>query len=111
MTLEEVLADMRGDAAVLRRNGDDRTASVLERFARHVAGAAEDYLAWLDESDARLQSGHGVEWLRARYPEWFRQGHARMNGRHRQYRQVVIPRRADPEAAREAGRQAGAQAA
>jgi hypothetical protein len=44
MTLEQLLADWRGDAQVLRRRGYDRDAGQMERFAEAVAWAAEDYL-------------------------------------------------------------------
>jgi len=39
------------------------------------------------------------------------QGHARMRNGRREYLQVVVPRRANPSAAREAGREAGRKSA
>lgn len=108
MTLDQVIADWRGDAAVLRRRGNEHDAELIEQMCREVADASEDFTRWLNEGDAYLRSGHGPEWLRARFPMWEREGHARMNGRKREYRQVVIPRRADPATERELGRHAGA---
>ncbi|MBA2683466.1 MAG: hypothetical protein H0U66_03115 [Gemmatimonadaceae bacterium] len=103
--LEQVLADMRGEAAVLRRHGDTRTADVLDGTVDRVKSAAEDFITWLSESDAHLRSGKAIPWLRSRYPEWSEAGHARLNARgQREYRLVVIPRRANISAAREAGR-------
>ena len=105
-TLEQLLADWRGDAQVLRRRGHDREADQMERFADAVARAAEDYLRWLSEDDALLRSGRSLGWLRSHFPEWERAGHARRDGRKRWYRMLVIPQRANPLAARAAGRQA-----
>jgi hypothetical protein len=107
-TLEQVLADYREEAAVLFRSGHPVQARGIERMCDAVAEAAEDYLTWLGEPDARLQSGRSVEWLRAQFPRWLDQGLARHNGRKREYRALIIPRRANLSAAREAGRRAGA---
>lgn len=104
--LEQVLADARGDAAVLRRAGHTADAQLIERICDQVANAAEDYLRWLTEEDAALRSGRSLTWIRSRFSEWEREGHARRDGRRRLYRQVVIPQRANPTAAREAGRAA-----
>jgi hypothetical protein len=106
MTLEEVLADWRGDAAVARRLGHLQQAEQLERMADQVAAAAEDYLTFLNEPDARLVSGKTLEWLRGRFPEWLDRGLARYNGKKREYRQLALPRRANVPAARAAGRRA-----
>ncbi len=108
-TLEQLLADWRGDAQVLRRRGHDREADQLEWFADAVARAAEDYLRWLSEDEALLRSGRSRGWLRSQFPEWQRAGHARRDGRKRRkrwYRMLVIPQRANPLAARESGRRA-----
>jgi hypothetical protein len=104
--LEQVLADWRGDAQVLRRHGDTRLAEQLERCADEAANAAEDYTRWLTEDDAQLRSGWSARRLRQHFAEWERQGHGRREGRRRLYRMVVIPPRANIIAAREAGRRA-----
>lgn len=105
-TLEQLLADWRGDAQVLRRRGHDREAEQVDHFADAVARAAEDYLRWLSEDEAVLRSGRSRGWLRSHFPEWERAGHARREGRKRWYRMLVIPQRANPLAARAAGRRA-----
>lgn len=111
MTLEQVLADAREEAAVLKRAGHPIQAAGLERLCDAVAGAAEDYLTWLSEGDARLMSGRSVEWLRGRFAGWLALGLARMNGKRREYRALIIPRRANLSAAREAGRRAAERGA
>lgn len=102
--LDQVLADWRGDAQVLRRRCDVQLAEQLERCAEEATEAAEEYLRWLSEDDAMLRSGRSRTWLRGQFPEWERQGHARREGhRRRMYRMLVIPQRANTLAAREAG--------
>ena len=102
-TLEEVLADERGAAQVLRANGHAHDAELIERVCDRVSAAAQDYLRWLSEPDARLRSGRSAAWLRARFPEWASEGHAELRRGVRYYPQCVIPQRADITAAREAG--------
>jgi hypothetical protein len=104
--LETVLADWRETATALRR-ADSEKAALVDRICDAITAAAEDYLRWLSEADARLRSGWGLQRLRAHFPEWERGGNARRNGRKREYRQVVIPQRANTIAARDAGRAAG----
>jgi hypothetical protein len=106
-SLEEVLADERGRAQVLRSAGHDREAENLDRLLDRVRTAAVDYLDWLTEPEARLRSGKSVEWLRARFAAWAAAGHARHDAQSRGkrlYRQLIVPRRANESAAREAGR-------
>lgn len=111
MTLEQVLADYRGDAAVLRRRGHAKDAELIERLCDAVADAAEDFLTWLSEDDAMLRSGRSRAWLRAQFADWSRGGNARKDGARRVYRQAVIPQRANALSAREAGREAGRRSA
>lgn len=106
MTLEQVLADFREEAAVLKRAGHPVQAAGIERMCEAVATATEDYRTYLSESDARLQSGRSVEWLRGQFPRWLEQGLARLNGKRREYRAMIVPRRANVSAAREVGRRA-----
>lgn len=104
-TLEQVLADERGAAQVLRAKGDPRGADLIDGVVDRVRAAAEDFVTWLSEGDARLRSGRSMSWLRGRFAEWAESGHARMSAKNqREYRQVVVPRRANVSAAREAGR-------
>jgi hypothetical protein len=106
MTLEQVLADAREEAAILRRNGHVAQSATLDRFVSAVLAAAEDYLTWLSEPEARLRSGYSTEWLRGRFARLQSQGLAKMDGKRRMYRAVGIPQRPNLEAARMAGRRA-----
>lgn len=109
--LQQVITDWRGDAAVLRRAGHTADAALREKMADEVAEAAHEYLTWLSETDAMLQSGRSREWLRSRFPEWERAGHAKAASRGvRQYRAMIVPRRAAVQEAAEAGREAARQA-
>jgi hypothetical protein len=66
-TLEQVLADERGDAAVMRAKGFTREAEMVEKMCDRFATAAADFLDWLSEDEAMLRSiprtrssgGHG----------------------------------------------------
>lgn len=105
--LDTLLADMRGEAALLRRAGHGGQATYLEALADQWAQATEEYRRWLSEEDAMLRSGRSRVWLRAQFPGWARLGHARLAGRRRQYRGIIVPVRAKTLEARDAGRQAG----
>lgn len=108
---EEVLADKREDAAVLRRLGHEHDAKLIEGICDAFAAAAEDYLRWLGEGDAMLQSGWSVERLRRQFPAWERLGHAMYDEKKRRvYRQLIVPHRANTIAARERGRRAAMRA-
>jgi hypothetical protein len=97
---EQVIADWRGNAAVLRANGHKAQAESIEACCRDMATAFASYLDWLEESEAHARSGKSTDWLRGRFTEWEEQGLAEMRGRRRFYRRVIIPRRANLEAAR-----------
>ncbi len=104
MTLEQVLADAREDLAVAKRLKDARAVELLEPLVDRVEHAAADYLVWLSEAEARLRSGRTIAWLRSRFPEWERQGHAKLDGKRRVYRTLIVPTRANAAAAYAAGR-------
>lgn len=92
---------------MLRSRGHAHDAKLLEDCADQVTRSAEDYLRFLEESDAMLRSARGESWFRSRYAEWESQGHARkVNGR-RQYRMLIVPQRANLAAAREEGLRVG----
>lgn len=111
MTLDQVLADWAERAQIARKLGHRAQADTIEKCLADVRQAAEDTLTWLSEEDAMLQSGKSRPWLRARFPEWQRMGHARHRGRQRQYRQIIVPRDLDVVAIRQAGREAGRKSA
>jgi hypothetical protein len=103
-SLEQALADWRGDAAVLRRQGHIAQADLIDRLCSDVLQAAEDYLTWVSEDDAMIRTGHSKAWLRSRFPGWVEQGIAKQEGPRRLYRLLALPRRANLDAAREAAR-------
>ncbi len=106
--LEQVLADARGEAAVLRSHGHQAQAKSLEGLADLVTESMRAYLAILSESEASLRSGWSVARLRGRFPEWETQGFAMLDERgRRRYRQAIVPVRADLDAARRAGAEGG----
>ncbi|HEX6924264.1 MAG TPA: hypothetical protein VF167_02485 [Longimicrobiaceae bacterium] len=96
--LEQVLADAREEAAVLRKHGQGAIADALERLCNDVDDATEEYRSWLSEQEAMLRSGKGVAYLRNRFGAWQRQGLARWsprNRRAREYRALIVPHRTD----------------
>ena len=110
--LEEVLADARGEAAVLRRHGQRELADAIVRLCDEVRDSAEPYLSWIPESDAVIRSNHGRNWFRARFAAWERQGLARIaptNRRQRQYRLIIVPAAANLDAVRADAKRAAAE--
>lgn len=102
-SLELVLADWREKASTADYLGHTKDAELIRKVVSEVEAASVEYVTWLSESEASLRSGRSNEWLRARFPEWEREGHARRDGRERRYRMLVIPRRADAAGAYQAG--------
>lgn len=108
-TIEQVLADARGEAAVLRKHGQEAIADAIDRICDDVAEATEDYRNWLTETDAMLRSGHTRAWLRNRFPAWERQGMARWspkNAAAREFRALMVPQRTNLAALRADARMA-----
>ena len=91
MTLDHVLADLRGEAAVLRANGHKAQAETIERAVDRVAESCPDYLRWISLEDAIARSGRSAEWLRGRAAEWAPLGHAKREGRRWLFRANVVP--------------------
>lgn len=98
--LEEVLADWRGQAAVLRANGHPTQAGSVEEVCDSVASCMADYLTILSEEEARSRSGKGTDFLRTRFPAWEAAGMAFLEGRRRRYRACIIPVRVNLDLAR-----------
>ncbi len=109
-TLEQILADYREEAQVLRKHGARDVADAIERVCGDVASSSEDFTRWLSEKEAALRSNHGEAWFRKRFPQWLAEGNARSDGRVRMYRQMIVPQRAHISASREAGRRAAEEA-
>lgn len=104
MTLEQVLADAREDAAVLRAHGHPVQAKSVEDVVERVAGVMRGFLAILSEKEAMLRSGKGVDFFRGKFAEWESRGLAMLDTRGRRtYREIVVPVRPDLERARLAG--------
>ncbi len=106
--IEQVLADLREDANVLRRTGHKHDAETYDRILAALINEAEfeELVTWISEKDAKLRSGKGDAWFRARFDDWERRGHAKREGRKRWYRMVVIPQRVNLEEAYRAGQDA-----
>lgn len=104
--LETVLADAREEAGVLERNGAAFSVDRVRGLLASVQDAAEEWLTWLSEGDAAIRAGRSETWVRGRFEAMRRDGHARMNGRNRQYRACAIPRRANVVTAAARGRDA-----
>lgn len=102
-SLEQVLADARGELPILRKHGQSALADALERLCDDVAGAMESFLTWIPESDAMIRSNHREPWFRSRFAAWERMGLARIsptNRRQRQYRLLIVPSSINLEAVR-----------
>jgi hypothetical protein len=104
--LVQVIADVRGEAAVLRANrasfSPERELEIMDA----VAAASEEWNTWLSEGDAAIRAGRSEDWMRARFEQFRRDGHGRMHGRARQYRACAVPRRANTTVAAARGRDA-----
>lgn len=105
-TLEQVLTDARGELPILEKRNGSWSPKDIREFIDRVTVAAEEWLTWLSEGDAAIRAGYSETWLRGRFEQLRREGHARLNGRARQYRACAIPRRANVTKAAERGRQA-----
>lgn len=101
--LADVLADARGDAAVLRKAGNAGQADYIDGLCDRIRDSAEDYLRWISEPDALLKSGWTDRTLRRRFAELLECGLARWNDGEREFRAIAIPQRADTNAARARG--------
>lgn len=106
--LEQVLADAREEAQVLRGNRAAFAVERVEQLLEDVAESAEEFITWLSEADAALRAGRSESWMRAQFPAMQRDGNARLQVKARQYRMCAVPRRANVNAvaarAREAAR-------
>ncbi len=105
--LADVLADARGEAAVLRRSGNPGQADYIEALCTDIAASAEDYLRRLSLSDARLKSGLALRTLKRRHRELVDCGLAGFDDRRQMwFRACAIPQRAAVVQQRDRGRRA-----
>ena len=101
--LAQLLSDTRSEAALLRRRGVTQLADFADELVSKVESAAEDFLRFVPETEARLR-GAKLAWLRRNFPTWEQDGHARKVGAVREYRAIMLPRVTPQSVAREAGR-------
>lgn len=103
-SLEDVLADARGEAAVLRSHGHTTQAKSIEGVTDRVADSMRSWLTLLSESEAMLRSGWSSHRLRSRFAEWEAGGFALLDAKgKRRYRECIVPIAGDQAAARLAG--------
>lgn len=94
-SIEDVISDLRGEAATLRRNGHAAQAASMERVLDELTShpLMRDVLTWLDEGAAQSRSAKGVDFLRGKFGQWAEDRLAEQRGRRRYYRRIAIPRR------------------
>lgn len=92
-TIEDVIADFTEEVAVLERAGHPTIAKNIERVLAGVKEVLPEFLTWYSESEAQLRSNHGVDYFRSRFTEWEARGLAKLVGRRRLYRGVVVRQR------------------
>lgn len=104
-TPEEVIADWRGSAQVLRARSHPHDAQLIEQCAEEITTAIRPLLTWLNEGEAMLRSGRKVDYFRTRFAEWASQPlpMAELRGRRRWYRALVVPQRVHVSAVKLAG--------
>lgn len=100
--LSQIITDWRGDAAVLRKRGDERTAKVLEQCAEQAAEVSDDFTTFLTVEDAMRRSG----WAHAKVVRharlYLHTPHVRVEKRAYLLRACIVPRRQFVEMLREA---------
>jgi hypothetical protein len=102
--LSQVLTDWRGEAAVLRRRGDERAARLLEQCASEAAAVADEFTAWLSEEDAARRSGWTGDQVRRHARKFLHTPHVVVDRRVYRLRACIVPRRQHVEMVRESAR-------
>lgn len=107
-SLEDVLADARERAAILRSEGHGLQARSIEQLCDEVKSARDMrmYLDWLDEPDAALYAGREAVTLRRHFAALESRDMARWHNGRRQYRRQALDHRGNAEQARAAGERA-----
>lgn len=94
--LTQILADVRGDAAVLRRNGQLTLAENMEAIASRVADATDEYASWLGELECANRSGWKIETVKRWARKFGESEHVRWTrGVGYEMRACIVPRRAE----------------
>ncbi len=92
--LLQLLADLRGDAAVLRKNGQGTLADRYVEIADSVADAAHEFTTWLSEADAATRSGWSHETVRRWARKFVETPHVRWTkGKGYELLACIVPRR------------------
>lgn len=104
----QILTDWRGEAAVLRRRGDERAARLLEQCADEASVAVDEYTVWLTEEEAARRSGWTPSKVRRHALTFVHTPHVRHEKRAYQLRACIVPRRVHLEMLREAARRGAA---
>lgn len=106
--LLQILTDWRGEAAVLRRRGDDRAARILEQCAEEASAVSEDFTQWLSEEDAARRSGWTLSKVRRHALAFVQTPHVQVEKRMYRLRACIVPRRAHLEMIRATGQRGAA---
>lgn len=104
----EVLADERGQAAVLRAKGHEHDAKLIEDLCDRIHAAAFEYFNFMPEAEAMLRTGKTERQIRRLFIELEARGHAKKVDGRRYYRECMLEPRPNLSAAHEAGRRAAA---
>ncbi len=91
--LKQIAADWRGDASVLRKRGDERTATVLEQCAAQVADLSDEYSEFLTVADAMSRSGWSHTKVVRHARLYLHTPHVRVEKRAYLLRACIVPRR------------------
>lgn len=93
-TPEQILADAREEAAILRRNGHTAQAVSVERVCEAFSSSplVADLLTWMSEQSALERSAKSADYFRDRRVQWEIDGYAKREGRKWFYRRCVVPR-------------------
>lgn len=102
--LAGIIADWRGEAAVLRRRGDERTARILEQCAEEAADVTDEFTQWISEAEAARRAGWSGDQVRRHARKFLNTSHVMYEKRQYRLRACIVPRRGHPEMLREAAR-------
>lgn len=93
--LAQVVADLRGEAAVLLRSGARDLAEAKRLDAERIASACPDAITWLTESDACLRSGWSLARVRRHAAAYETAGTARRLNKRGQWEllAIIVPQR------------------
>lgn len=108
--LEQIVADLRGEAAVLERSGAKDLATAKRLDADRIAAACPDAMTWLNETDCRLRTGWTLARVRRHAAQYESAGTARRTGKRGPWQllAIIVPHRVPTSVLEHAARQAAA---